>query len=236
MTFLGEFGSFAVLSLAESRPTNSGFAVPPPDPAKSGQQGVPASSLVPPKPWGLIGLTRTSEATASGWSVAYRIATGPPADQPTRWRGRPSMPSVSTSARRSSEKSATPLVASSGLVSEPPKPRRSGASPWWPGSAASVSSKKRPLEALPWTKRTGSPPPGPASRRWVRSLAVSTILEDTPSSRRSWAMAPPSGAWVIGRIQPDDTLPAYRPGCHAERAPVPPPVLAGFAGYRAGCV
>jgi hypothetical protein len=46
--------------------TISGLAVPPPDPAKSGQQGVPARSRVPPNPYGDIGLSSTIEATASG--------------------------------------------------------------------------------------------------------------------------------------------------------------------------
>ena len=117
------------------------------------------------------------------------------------------------------------------------EPAKVGASPRWPGSAARVSSKKRPLEALPWTKRTGSPSPAPPSRRWVRSLVVSTVLEDTPSSRRSWAMAPPSGVWVIG----SDPV-----GRHSTRTPPQVPRRAvrdrrrvrydRFLGVPAGCV
>ena len=40
---------------------NSGLAMPPPEPAKSGQQGVP-SARVPPKPNGDTGSMKVSDA------------------------------------------------------------------------------------------------------------------------------------------------------------------------------
>jgi hypothetical protein len=66
MTFLGEFASSSERSPSERRFTKSGFAVPPPEPAKSGWHGVPLISFVPPNPYGDIGAMRVMEATESG--------------------------------------------------------------------------------------------------------------------------------------------------------------------------
>src|SRR5574341_870512 len=110
------------------------------------------------------------------------MATAPPTDQPTRCTWRASSPSSGASSRacRSSAKSRMPPVASTGLVSLRPKPRRSGANPRKePGSAARVSSQKREVDRLPCTKTTGAPPASPTLRTWVANRLVLTVCACT---------------------------------------------------------
>src|SRR5215211_7156262 len=72
---------------------------------------------------------RVSEPTSSGWSIAYCMAT-PPNDHPTKWTLRsPAYPKAFIRSYRSSERSLIPRAASTGLGSDLPKPRRSGANP-----------------------------------------------------------------------------------------------------------
>src|SRR6266567_756400 len=103
------------------------------------------------------------------------MTTEPPTDQPTRCTWRPYSPSsgASSSAWRSSAKSRIPPMASTGLASVRPKPRRSSASPWTErGSAARVPSQNREVDRLPCTKTTGVAPASPARRTWVASRLV----------------------------------------------------------------
>src|SRR5580693_3469397 len=176
-TLRGEAGSPVPRSPSAIRRTISGLAVPPPDPAKSGQQGVPAGSRVPPKPYGDIGLSRTIDATASGWSIVYCSTTPPPSDQPSRCTGRPAGTRVLSvsSACRSSAKSRTPRRASTPASADSPKPRRSGARQrYCSASTLMDGAKNRPDETLPCTSTSTGASPGPAVSTWVRSRDVGT--------------------------------------------------------------
>ena len=150
------------------------------------QQGLPATSRVPPKPNGDMGLSSTIDATVPGWSIAYWSTTPAPSDQPSRCTRCPAgtRPPPASRACRSSAKSRRPRRASTGDRSDRPKPLRSGArqgrcSP----SPAMVSAKNRADDTLPCTSTRTGAPPEPDRSTWVRSRDVATSLASTESGR-----------------------------------------------------
>jgi hypothetical protein len=122
----GLTGLSAPRSPSRSSRTKSGLAVPPPEPAKSGQTAAPSAPRVPPNPKGDIAASAIRPLTDFGCSMAYCMTTPDPADHPSRSSGT-NKPMVSIRPLRSSDKSRIPRVASMGLCCDPPYPRRSGA-------------------------------------------------------------------------------------------------------------
>ena len=102
--------------------------------------------------------------------------------QPTRWMSL--SPSAVTVSNTSSLKSRTPRVASTGLVSVPPNPRRSMANTRRSAGRASMSScQNRADETLPWMSTTAGPASGSPSRvsTLTASFGVVTVVAEIPS-------------------------------------------------------
>ena len=203
-------GASSLASPEVSRSTKSGLAPPAPQPASSSVSREP-SRRVPPKPYGETGAC--SVRLSAPWSIAYCMTTPPPIDQPTRWAV--GISKASSVACRSSLKSRTPRVASTGRLSVPPKPRRSTAiTRSSAGRSSIVSCQKSDDETLPCTNTTvcsgglAASSPLRSSTLTVRR-GVSTRRDVMPSKRVIGG--PP---WVVvGRHRP--TILDYIRALHA---------------------
>lgn len=215
------------------RATKSGWAPPPPVPAKSAVAGVPSRPRVPPKPYGLMGDSSRADVNRSGWSAIICMATPQPIECAATITGPPrgNRSRSSSSAARSSAKSRRPRVASTGAASLRPYPRRWGATTrTLSGSRRMSGSQYSADEPLPCTSRTGTPSCGRfhAASSTACPRSCGTVTAGASSRTRSRAER------GCRRLYPSGPVPARGPErgrrpVIGDSRPGPPRIPAGRA-------